>query len=236
MSGPFSLNGGPRPESRDVSASLSGLSWGCSKGDDSRQVLSSRHLLLACASRWRLVTSTRKVEKQDQGPGFSTLWSAPQHGGQRLAFGAQCPWSVPGLAEEQKRELFPKVPFSLVPSPVVVPAISSPRTDSILENIVSPGTGFVFAAGDSVPSLLREPRAPGGPGWRVRAGSPGPCDRLSLPCRSPSRSMGHAGGLPPCVTCPPLSSKERSFSTSSVMMMKLVLTEWHLWIFNSNSQ
>lgn len=151
-------------------------------------------------------------------------------------FGAQCPWSVPGLAEEQKRELFPKVPFSLVLSPVVVLAISSPRTDSILENIVSPGTGFVFSAGDSVPSLLREPRAPGGPGWWVRAGGPGPCDRLLLPCRSPSRSMGHAGGLPPCVTCPPLSSKERSFSTSSVMMMKLVLTEWHLWIFNSNSQ
>lgn len=91
MSGPFSLNGGPRPESRDVSASLSGLSRGCSKGDDSRQVLSSRHLLLVCASRWRLVTSTRKVEKQDQGPGFSTLWSAPQHGGQRLAFWGPVP-------------------------------------------------------------------------------------------------------------------------------------------------
>lgn len=50
-----------------------------------------------------------------------------------------------------------------------------------------------------------------------------------------SPSMG-SDGSPVCVTFPPLRSKKRSFCTSSLMMMKLVLTEWHLWIFNSNSQ
>ena len=86
-------------------------------------------------------------------------------------FGAQCPQLVPGLAEEQKRRAL-SVPFSLVPSPVVVPALSSPRTDSILENVVSPGTGFVFSAGDSVPcSENRGPRAgpDGGWGWAAPA-------------------------------------------------------------------
>ena len=80
-------------------------------------------------------------------------------------FGAQCPRSVPGLAEEQKRRAL-SVPFSLVPSPVVVPSLSSPRTNSVLENVVSPGTGFVFSAGDSVPcSENRGPRAGLDGGW-----------------------------------------------------------------------
>lgn len=111
MSGPFSLNGGPRPENRDVSASLSGLSRGRGEGDDSRQVFGSRHLLLACASRWRLVTGTRKVGMQDRGPSFSAPWSAPRRGGQRLALWgpvpAVGPWPGRGAETESSfRALF----------------------------------------------------------------------------------------------------------------------------------
>lgn len=166
MSGPISLNGGPCPDSRDVSASLSGLPWGRGEGDASRQVLGSRHLLLACASRWRL-GPRYQGGNAGPGPGLCAPWSAPRRGGQRLALGPQRPWLVPGLAKEQKRGA-PSVPFSLVPSPDVVPAISSPRIDSVLENVVSPGTGFVFSAGDSV--LCSENQGPragpdGGWGW-----------------------------------------------------------------------
>lgn len=55
-------------------------------------------------------------------------------------------------------------------------------------------------------------------------------------CRSASHSMGSNGGPPSRVAVSPVLSQGSPVSTASVTMMKLVLTEWQLWIFNSNSQ
>lgn len=62
------------------------------------------------------------------------------------------------------------------------------------------------------------------------------CSMLAFCYRLISHSMGINSGAPLCVASSPLHSKKNNFSTSSIIIMKLVLTEWQLWIFNSNSQ